>query len=46
MAHKVELEQAPLEVGKVDVVFKISQDGQTLGRLKVSKGRLEMDGSR
>lgn len=42
MAHEVQLEEArALEIGKVDVVFKISGDANVLGRLKVSKGRLE-----
>jgi hypothetical protein len=39
--HIVKVKTPPLEVGKVDVIFTIHQDGQVHGRLKISKGGVE-----
>jgi hypothetical protein len=39
--HTVKVETPPLEVGKVDVIFTIHQDGQVHGRLKISRGGVE-----
>ncbi len=39
--HTVEVKTPALEVGKVDVVFTVRQDGQTYGRLKISRGGVE-----
>jgi len=39
--HTVRVKTPPLEVGKVDVVFTIHQDGQVHGRLKISRGGVE-----
>ena len=37
----VRVKTPPLEVGKVDIVFVVRQDGQVHGRLKVSRGGVE-----
>jgi len=39
--HTVRLKTPALEVGKVDVVFTVHQDGQVHGRLKISRGGVE-----
>jgi hypothetical protein len=39
--HTVNVKTPALEVGKVDVVFKVQRDRQVHGRLKVSKGGVE-----
>ena len=39
--HTVSLKTPALEVGKVDVVFTVYQDGQVHGRLKISRGGVE-----
>lgn len=39
--HTVEVKAPALDVGKVDVVFTVRQDGQVHGRLKISKGGVE-----
>lgn len=39
--HNVDVKTPPLEVGKVDILFRVRRDGQVHGRLKVSKGGVE-----
>ena len=39
--HTVRLKTPALEVGKMDVVFTVRQDGQLHGRLKISRGGVE-----
>ncbi len=39
--HTVEVKTPALEVGKVDVIFTVHRDGQTYGRLKISRGGVE-----
>lgn len=39
--HTGNVKTPALEVGKVDVVFTIRQDGQVHGRLKISRGGVE-----
>lgn len=39
--HDVTVKTPPLEVGKVDVIFRVKRDGLAHGRLKVSRGGVE-----
>lgn len=39
--HTVKFRTPPLEVPKVDVLFKVKQDGYAFGRLRISKGGVE-----
>lgn len=39
--HSVEFRTPALDVPKVDVVFRIKQDGKAFGRLRISKGGVE-----
>lgn len=39
--HNVYVELPTLEVGKVDAIFKIFQDGKVLGRIELSKGGID-----
>ena len=39
--HDVEFRTPSLDVPKVDVVFRVKQDGRAFGRLRISKGGVE-----
>ena len=39
--HSVEFKTPALDVPKVDVFFRIKQDGRAFGRLRISKGGIE-----
>ncbi|MBZ5539547.1 MAG: hypothetical protein LAN61_03390 [Acidobacteriia bacterium] len=39
--HSVEFRTPALDVPKVDVVFRVKENGQAFGRLRISKGGVE-----
>jgi len=39
--HTVQFRTSPLDVAKVDVVFRVKQHGRAFGRLRISKGGVE-----
>ncbi len=41
MAYEVEFQAPTRKLGRADLVFKVRQDGDVLGTLKVSQGGVE-----